>query len=145
MGKLINPQRANLISFNASKVYCVNPMKKGRYKYSVWCRTAIAVVLREEGNSWYAIGEFLYKSHATIIYLVKKHSDHLVFDKEYKAFFDEFQTLMKKPQNSIPYLLKEISFKVAEIILTLKSLDYSNEEIDVFFEECIRETKLKIA
>ena len=145
MSRLLDPARAELLLYNASKVYGVNPMAKGNKRLSVWCRTAISVILKKEGNTYMAIGEFLYKNHATIIHGLAKHQDNLIYDKEYRMFFKEFQVAIKNPESSSPYILKNLKYRITEIILTLKALGYDEQRIDTFFTECIAESKLKIA
>lgn len=145
MSRLVNPERAELLLYNASKIYGVNPTKKGNERPSVWCRTAISVILKKEGNTLQAIGEFLYKNHATILHGIAKHKDNLVYDKEYALFFNEFKKTIRNPEASSPYILKNIKSRINEIILTLKALGYDEQKIDDFFNECISESKLKIA
>jgi len=145
MSRLLNQGRAELILYNASKVYGVNPIQKGNERLNVWCRTAVSVFLKKEGNTFKAIGDFLYKNHATIMHGVKRHPDDLLFDKEYKMLFDEFKKTMRNPEASSPYILKNIKSRITEIVLTLKALGYDETKIDAFFEERIQETKLKIA
>ena len=145
MSRLLDPARAELLLYNASKVYGVNPTKKGNERPSVWCRTAISVILKKEGNTLKAIGEFLYKNHATILHGLAKHHDNLVYDKEYRMFFKEFEVAIKNPESSSPYILKNLRHRIHEIILTLKALGYDEQKIDEFFIECITESKLKIA
>ena len=145
MSKLLNTERSELILYNASQVYGVNPLKTGRQRESVWCRTAISVILKKEGNTLQAIGEFLYKNHATILHGIAKHKDNLVYDKEYALFFNEFKKTIRNPEASSPYILKNIKSRINEIILTLKALGYDEQKIDEFFNDCISESKLKIA
>lgn len=145
MSRLLNPERAELLLYNASKIYGVNPTKKGNERPSVWCRTAISVILKKEGNTLQAIGEFLYKNHATILHGIAKHKDNLVYDQEYALFFNEFKKTIRNPEASSPYILKNIKSRINEIILTLKALGYDEQKIDDFFNECIAESKLKIA
>jgi len=145
MSRLLNPERAELLLYNASKIYGVNPTKKGNERPSVWCRTAISVILKKEGNTLMAIGDFLYKNHATILHGLQKHQDNLVYDKEYALFFNEFKKTIRNPEASSPYILKNIKSRITEIILTLKALGYCEQKIDEFFNECVEESKLKIA
>ncbi len=145
MSRLLNPEKAEIILYNASKIYGVNPMRSSRNRLNVWCRTAISVFLRKEGNSLSAIGDFLYKNHATILHGLNKHKDDLYYDKEYQMFFIEFSMAMKNPEESSDYILKNIKYRITEIILTLKALGYDEQKIDDFFNECVSESKLKIA
>ena len=108
MSRLLNPEKAEIILYNACKVYGVNPMRSNRNRLNVWCRTAISVYLRKEGNSLSAIGDFLYKNHATILHGLNKHKDDLYYDKEYQMFFIEFSMVMKNPEESSDYILKNI-------------------------------------
>ncbi len=145
MSRLLDPARAELLLYNASKVYGVNPTKKGNERPNVWCRTAISVILKKEGNTYMAIGEFLYKNHATIIHGLAKHHDNLLYDREYRMFFREFEATIKNPESSSPYIRNNLRHRISEIILTLKALGYDEQRIDTFFTECIAESKLKIA
>lgn len=145
MSKLINQERAELLLYIASKVYGVNALKKISQRHNVWCRTAVSVVLRIEGNTFEAIGQFLNKNHATIIHGVKKHQDNLTYDKEYKVFFKSFEKAYKNPEYSSPHIFKNIKNRIAEIISTLKELGYDEQSINDFFVECAEENKLKIA
>jgi len=145
MAKLINQERAELLLYIASKVYGVNPLNKKNERPNVWCRTAISVVLRKEGNTLESIGQFLNKDHTTILYGVKKHQDNLTYDKEYKVFFKSFEKAYKNPEYSSPHIFKNIKNRIAEIISTLKELGYDEQSINDFFVECAEENKLKIA
>jgi len=145
MSRLLNQERAELIVYNASKVYGVNPMQKNNERLNVWCRTAISVILKKEGNTFQAIGDFLYKNHATIHHGINRHPDDLIYDKVYKSFYDEFVMAMRNPETSITYVLKTNRSRIKEVVLTLKALGYDEQGINTFFEECIEETKLKIA
>jgi hypothetical protein len=145
MSRLLDPERAEMLMYNAQKIYGVNPIAKGNERPNVWCRTAISVILKKEGNTLMSIGQFLYKNHATIMHGLAKHHDNLIYDKEYRMFFKEFEVAIKNPESSSPYILKNLKHRITEIILTLKALGYDEKRIDNFFEECIQETKLKIA
>lgn len=145
MSKLINQERAELLLYIASKVYGVNALNKISERPNVWCRMSVSVVLRNEGNTFEAIGQFLNKNHATIIHGVKKHLDYIVFDKEYQVFFKSFEKAYKNPEYSSPHIFKNIKNRIAEIISTLKELGYDEQSINDFFVECAEENKLKIA
>lgn len=145
MSRLLNPERAELLLYNAQKVYGVNPIKKGNERLNVWSRTAISIILKNEGNTLKAIGNFLFKNHTSILHGIKRHEDDLAFDKQYAMFFNDFKKEIENPEASSPYILKNIQYRITEIILTLKALGYDEQRIDEFFIECIAESKLKIA
>lgn len=142
--QLLNLERAEYVLYNASKVYDTNPLIKSRKRYTVWCRIAIARILRNEQNTLNSIATFIKKDHATILHYLKIHDDFLKYDKEYKQYFDKFKLVLGDPKNNKDYLLNTISERVHYSIETLQALSYDWDFIENYIKECINTSKTKL-
>lgn len=142
--KKLDQERANYILHNASKVYDANPLAKTNKRYTVWCRMAICVTLRNENKTLESIGAFIKKDHATVYRYLKIHPDYLNYDKEYKMLFDEFELFLSDQNNSKDYLLNSISECVHYSVETLQALSYEWDFIENYLKECINNSKTKL-
>jgi len=87
----------------ATEVYGSSPLINGRVRMSVYARSAIYWLLRNDGKSLDSIGKFFGKDHATVMHGLRKHNDLIQFDKEYKNLFDTFYSKVPGSKHFIPH------------------------------------------
>lgn len=143
--KIFNQERADYILINAQIIYQVDLFGDKNNRYSVWCRSAISKIMKEEGFKIKMISNFLNKDHSTILYGLGKHEDNLQFDKEYKLLFDEFVLIIGDSQKNRDYLLNNFFSKIYHSTVELKENGFDVEFIEDYIQDCFQQTKLKIA
>jgi hypothetical protein len=121
-------QKANLIC----NTDCMNSDRK---RYSVFARNFVFVEMNKKNESLTNIGKKFKKNHATVIHGLARHKDLLQYDKEYKAMHEQF---MLEISNTTYFLEQRKTFKekITNIILELKEINFTENQIIDFFNEC---------
>lgn len=127
----------NFLIEQANKVYNVDVLEKTNKRDYYYARVAISYYLRKDNYSLQTIAKLFKKDHSTLSQALKKHDDNMQFDVYYKTKFVEFQLAISKPINQEEFM----RLSIKKVITELLELNYTFDEIQKFWTECINVAK----
>jgi len=121
MSRLLNPEKVDFLIKTASEIFMANPLKSERTRHNVWCRTALYLILNDDGNSYKSIGNYFGKDRGTVVYCIKRHPDLLKYDKEYEMYFNEFILSIRETMDYVHIVESLMDQQINNLDAILKS------------------------
>jgi hypothetical protein len=140
INQIKNPENAQFLSEIAKKIYGADPFSPVRNRANTMARSAVSVQLRSHNETYHSIGNFFKKDHTSIMHAVKRHTDLVDFDPEYKNYYIKFLNETKRAINKEVYTLESIKLQVEKFNNELIGFNYDVPQITALWNKVIQET-----